>query len=104
MYPDKYDYDMECQWTIETDEGNLIQVSFQDFDVESFDGVCDTDSVFVLDGANTTSPLIGKILCGQTIPEMITSSGRYLTILFTSDIISDGGRGFNADYVTLPGS
>ena len=94
---------MECQWTIEAPEESVVKLEFRDFDVESFDGDCDTDTVVIRDGRDNSSPLLGRVLCGQTIPEMLTSTGRYLTIQFTSDVISDGGRGFDANYVTLPG-
>ena len=88
---------------IEAATGNVVQLTFKDFDVESFDNECDTDKVHIRDGTNSSSPLLGKVLCGQTTPEVITSTGRYMTIYFTSDYTSSGGRGFNADYVVLSG-
>ncbi|XP_076808683.1 tolloid-like protein 2 isoform X2 [Clavelina lepadiformis] len=97
-YPSKYKYDLTCQWVIEAPEGKIIQLTFHDFDVEDFDGDCDLDTVQVLDGVDKNSPVLGGVLCGQKIPEVATSSGRFMKISFISDYGSNGGRGFRATY------
>ena len=102
-YPHRYDYNIQCEWIIEAPENQVIQLTFKDFDVESFAGECDTDKVHIRDGQDDSSASLGKVLCGQTIPEMLTSTGRYMKITFTTDYFSFSGRGFDADYVTVPG-
>lgn len=57
---------------------------------------CAYDAIFVFDGANTNSNLLGRV-CGKTNNITFHSTGGYLTVRFKSDsIVSDSG--FRADY------
>ena len=76
-----------------------------DFDVASMDNFgsdCLIDKVHIRNGKDSSSPTLGKILCGQFTPEIVTSSGRYMMIDFTASDYSFGGRGFHAQYRTVP--
>ena len=59
--------------------GGTITVSFTSFNVENI-----YDFLYIYNGPNTTSPLVG-VYTGSTSPGTVTSSGTCLTFNFTSD-------------------
>jgi len=61
----------------------LLTISFNSLDIEDT-GNCLADSLSVYDGADTTSPLLGKF-CGDELPDDLTSSGHYIYVVFRSN-------------------
>lgn len=109
-YPEPYGDEgiSECHWFIEAPPGFNVRLEFRDFDVEIFDPndntVCDIDAVKIRDGRDDNSPLLGKVYCGSTTPEVLTSSGNVLSILFTIDEYSfSSSRGFEAEFSKVAG-
>ena len=79
----------------------MVELVFLDMDIDHFYQDCFTDELHVRDGRTSNSPLLGQVLCGQRIPEVVTSTGQYMFLKFSSDIISERGRGFRAKYYTV---
>ncbi|VVC99646.1 unnamed protein product [Leptidea sinapis] len=101
-YPFGYPKNTLCEYVIGTSPGKVIQLSFQDFDIE--DNVhynCLYDYVEIRDGPSNNSTLLGKY-CGGSfhIPPAQTSSFNYMYIGFHSDM-SISGTGFYANFTTV---
>ena len=73
-----------CEWVIVFPQGERISLAFLAFDLE-FQSMCKYDWLEVRDGNSSDSTLIGHQLCGNEIPESITSTGNTLFIRFSSD-------------------
>lgn len=64
-YPSNYNPNDDCGWLVEVDVNHVVELTFDDFDVEPHQN-CSYDYVAIYDGPNTTSPLIVQH-CGQAI-------------------------------------
>ncbi|CAH2282322.1 cubilin [Pelobates cultripes] len=96
-FPASYPSLSHCAWLLEAPEGDTITLSFGYFDVESH-AVCRWDSVTIVNGASTESPVIGQY-CGTTSPGTIQSGSNKLLVLFNSDSTIHGG-GFYANWTS----
>lgn len=103
MFGQRYVNNGDCKWIIFAPLGYLVQLSFQSFEMEEH-GSCRYDyvSVFdnIVDRENSSTP-IGKY-CGSSIPPVIISTTRALTLFFKSDD-SVGREGFVATYSFIDG-
>uniref|UniRef100_A0A663DUY6 CUB and Sushi multiple domains 2 n=1 Tax=Aquila chrysaetos chrysaetos TaxID=223781 RepID=A0A663DUY6_AQUCH len=90
-YPEGYGNNLNCIWTIISDPGSRIHLSFNDFDLES-----QFDFLAVKDGDSPDSPIIGTFT-GAEVPSHLTSNGHILRLEFQADH-SMSGRGFNITY------
>ena len=86
----------ECIWTITANEGEIITLTFNSFDVEHNPSQCGWDYLSVWDGVEEDSLNLAT-LCGDTVPEPITSSSNSLYLLFVSDSII-ARNGFNISF------
>ncbi|NXB05683.1 CSMD3 protein, partial [Cnemophilus loriae] len=93
-YPEGYGNNLNCIWTIISDPGSRIHLSFNDFDLES-----QFDFLAVKDGNSADSPIIGTFT-GAEVPSHLTSNGHILRLEFQADH-SMSGRGFNITYNTF---
>ncbi len=75
-YPNMYDDHDDCGWTIEVPQNHVVDLRFEDFDVEPHSN-CSFDYVALYDGANESAPLI-LLHCGAQLPDPPTysSTGR----------------------------
>ncbi|XP_041372182.1 cubilin-like [Gigantopelta aegis] len=96
-FPNRYPHNRNCTWIIQTTLGNTVNVSFSHFDIESHSS-CRYDRLQVRDGNASDSAVIAN-LCGTTIPDMISSSGKKLLLNFMSDA-SMAGNGFRLEWIT----
>jgi len=62
-YPNMYGNHDDCGWQIEVDLDHVVELTFEDFDVEPHSN-CSYDYVAVFDGANESAPLLLHH-CGQ---------------------------------------
>ena len=107
-YPSEYPSLLNCVVSIESENpDNLIQITFDDLDLEgTLEGSCH-DYLEFFDGASTQSTrrVVMKSLkvCGREIkdPEPFRSSGSKLTVKFSSDTTVNK-RGFMLSYVSVP--
>lgn len=100
-YPAPYPVNTFCEWEIRVDLGQRIELTVQEYDMESSSN-CNFDSVKVYGGRDETAPLLTSLCHQQSFPSVITSSGNLMYLIFKSDY-SIHGRGFLASYVALPG-
>jgi len=76
----------------------LVTISFNLLDLEDT-GNCIADSLTIYDGADTTSPLLGKF-CGDELPDELTSSGHYIYVVFRSNHKRNAG-GFSVSWSAI---
>ncbi len=69
----------QCDWLISPDSAAKITLSFASFSTEA-----NADFVSVYDGADSTSPLLGKFSGDQLPPALVSSAGK-MYIVFTSN-------------------
>lgn len=74
-------YGNNANWTVTytATSGNLQKITFTTFSIES-----GYDFLYIYDGPNASSPLLGTY-SGTTLPPTTTASGQTLTLKFTSD-------------------
>ncbi|XP_030646312.1 neuropilin and tolloid-like protein 2 [Chanos chanos] len=95
-YPNTYPPNQECVYILEAFPRKRIELIFDEvYSLEpSFE--CRFDNIEVRDGPFGFSPLINRF-CGPTSPSVVTSSGRFMWIKFTSDEELEG-QGFRVEY------
>ena len=102
-YPDPYLALQHCDWVIVFPQNEKITLEFLAFDLE-FESMCRYDWLEVRDGNTSDSTLIGHPLCGEEVPDAITSTGNTLFMRFSSDgsVIKPGFK-INVTISHLPG-
>ncbi|KAM8966399.1 CUB and sushi domain-containing protein 3 [Pelodytes ibericus] len=93
-YPEGYGNNLNCIWTIISDPGSRIHLSFNDFDLET-----QFDFLAIKDGDSLDSPILGTFT-GAEVPSHLTSNNHILRLEFQADH-SMSGRGFNITYSTF---
>nr|DBA24038.1 TPA: hypothetical protein GDO54_011744 [Pyxicephalus adspersus] len=93
-YPEGYGNNLNCIWTIISDPGSRIHLSFNDFDLET-----QFDFLAIKDGDSLDSPILGTFT-GAEVPSHLTSNSHILRLEFQADH-SMSGRGFNITYSTF---
>ncbi|XP_022781150.1 tolloid-like protein 1 isoform X2 [Stylophora pistillata] len=91
-----------CNWLIAVPEGYYAKLSFDTFQLVQTDmsGRCDADYVEVVDGEDIYGDSEGK-MCGSNAPKEISSTGRYMRVLFRSGPIRSSFRGLKATFTAL---
>lgn len=98
-FPQNYPPNVDCEWIIELEYGNNIEIVVLEMDMER-EANCSFDGFQVAHDAKFEH-LVTK-LCHTTIePVKITGQGHKLYVKFSSDN-SDGGKGFKAAYKAVP--
>ncbi|XP_044150585.1 LOW QUALITY PROTEIN: cubilin [Bufo gargarizans] len=91
-YPNKYENNLNCNYTIQADDGMFIVLTFLTFELEY--NAC-KDRVKIFSGASTSgSPL--ATFCGDTIPAPISSRGTMSINFYTDSTVAM--HGFMATY------
>ncbi|XP_058060742.1 tolloid-like protein 1 [Anopheles bellator] len=94
-----YENGADCEWTIEAESGQNVQLKFLSFELEE-EKLCSYDYVEVYGGLDDESgPLHGKY-CGNANPPEIISMHEALMVRFRSDD-TVGFKGFSAAYVAI---
>jgi len=97
-YPNNYSINKICTWTIKVGTNEEVELEFQRVDLEG-DSSCRYDYIEVRDGDNEYAAIKEKF-CGNTVPEVIKSSGDALYVEFFSDE-SDTKTGFYASWKAI---
>ena len=85
-YPNSYDDGLDCQVTIRFVGSPTIQIEFDPvYEIDRIDQYCYYDYLEVRDGPSASSTMIGKKLCGDTVPPPIQSTGNSMTLIFHID-------------------
>ena len=82
-YPSLYPANSRCSWTIRAPSYHKITLNFADFHLQGGSS-CRHDALHIYDGASIRDAKLGRF-CGQNKPTLLTSSGNYLYLRFTSD-------------------
>ncbi|KAI8490263.1 hypothetical protein Bbelb_320010 [Branchiostoma belcheri] len=93
-YPNNYNDNARCSWTITVTSGRRAAIRFISLDLEKHPD-CNYDSVTVYDGSTSSGRQLGKF-CG-TKGRDVVASGRTAHIIFTSDR-STTGTGFSIKF------
>ncbi|KAK1805090.1 hypothetical protein P4O66_019150 [Electrophorus voltai] len=93
-WPYEYPSHVNCSWNIRANPGEIITISFQDFEVQSSHR-CGMDWISI----STYKNLDGYRVCGSSIPSPYISSQDHVWIKFHSDD-SLTGKGFRLSYIT----
>ncbi|XP_060679965.1 CUB and sushi domain-containing protein 3 [Hemiscyllium ocellatum] len=90
-YPHPYPHGKECDWTITVNNDYIISLTFISFTMEP-----NYDFLYIYDGPDSNSPLIGSFLDNK-LPERIESSSNNMHLSFRSDG-SVSFSGFHIEY------
>ncbi|XP_033326417.2 cubilin [Megalopta genalis] len=98
-YPLNYPTSVDCDWLIEVDHMNSIELTIHDINLEKQKG-CYFDKLQVFSGDDANAPLLIEV-CYSDNPMVYTSFGNKMYLKFHSDV-SYASRGFNASYRSVP--
>ncbi|KAJ3659671.1 hypothetical protein Zmor_011346 [Zophobas morio] len=96
-YPNAYPPSVECNWQIQADFGQHIEITFHKIELEKT-YTCHLDYINLYNGEDDTYPIIASV-CHQDKPITLRSSGNMMYIKFKADS-SVQGIGFIANYTT----
>ncbi|CCD70820.2 Zinc metalloproteinase nas-39 [Caenorhabditis elegans] len=99
----KYGKNQDCSWIVRAKSpGRGVRIQFSTFNIESEEG-CQYDYIEIYDGPEATlERLVGRF-CGDTSPEVITSTGPELLLIMHTDNAEEE-KGFVAEYREAPRS
>ncbi|XP_075068011.1 cubilin [Mixophyes fleayi] len=97
-YPNKYDNNLNCNYTIHTDNNMFIVLTFLAFELESSSS-CSKDRVKIFSGASTSGTSM-TTLCGDSVPAPVSSRGTMTINFYTDSSITM--HGFMASYRVIP--
>ena len=101
-YPNSYQNNLMCTYSIRVDPGKTVNLIFNDFQLEE-DITCRFDFISIRDyDSSNAGRDLGKY-CGTRVPAQVKSSGNELWVLFKSDG-SVGKRGFRAVWNAIDSS
>uniref|UniRef100_A0A4W4EDD0 Transmembrane serine protease 15 n=1 Tax=Electrophorus electricus TaxID=8005 RepID=A0A4W4EDD0_ELEEL len=92
-YPNNYGNQYSCLWILHAEDGQNIQLHFQDFGTET-----SYDVVEVRDGEEPHSRLLAVLTGNRVFPDLFSTTSR-LTVRFTTDLTGKD-RGFLANFST----
>ena len=99
-FPNNYPNNKNCHWTIGKYPYNNLVLNFTFFDLQAV-GIRCYDKMIVRDGQYTWSTKLGEYCQGTKItPFVVTPTGRFATVEFTSDSYNTG-KGFLMFYKFL---
>ncbi|XP_072307339.1 cubilin [Eucyclogobius newberryi] len=101
LYPRTYPNNAHYQWTITVDGDSLVEIRFQDMDIEDL-YECYYDHLKILDGPSVHYYPLG-VFCGLLLPPPVRSSSSTVTLQFESDAVV-GGRGFLIEWRAVQNS
>uniref|UniRef100_A0A8R1DVH8 CUB domain-containing protein n=1 Tax=Caenorhabditis japonica TaxID=281687 RepID=A0A8R1DVH8_CAEJA len=93
-FPENYPNNAFCSYLLTAQAGNIIELEFVAFNTEA-----GYDVLYVYDGPNNASTMIGKF-SGKQIPSIILSTGNSIYMFFSSDLVNNFS-GFSAVYTQI---
>lgn len=85
------------EWILVANENEVISLHWNSFDTEY-----NADFVYVYDGNGTDSSTLIYRAAGNSIPEPVISSQKFLTVQFIADSNTLVGSGFEGHYQSIP--
>lgn len=95
-YPENYEPNLSCTWSVLVDDESQIAISFNEFELEN-SAECSADYVIVKDGVSENSEVLGKY-CGTAVPMHLLSSGNVLSVTFRTDSVRSA-KGFEISWM-----
>ncbi|EGT57861.1 hypothetical protein CAEBREN_01419 [Caenorhabditis brenneri] len=93
----KYGKNQDCSWSVRAKSpGRGVRIQFSTFNIESEEG-CQYDYIEIYDGSEATQESLVGRFCGDTAPEIITSTGPELLLIMHTDNAEEE-KGFVAEY------
>ncbi|KAJ6642436.1 Cubilin like [Pseudolycoriella hygida] len=94
---------LDCHYVITVPDEYVVQIEFEHFHLAPChnDTSCTCDYVAILDGSDTFAEAIEKNLCGHSLPQTVTSSGRSLFVRYVTDSVYSSS-GFAANIKMEP--
>lgn len=92
-----YPPSLYCKWLITVPEGNLVELSFERFDLASRHWRCkkgDYVAIYNHDPRYDTP----RYYCGDEVPKDRQSTSRFMWVVFRSDQLDTPHRGFKATF------
>lgn len=89
-----YNNNSDCKWKIQPSGATSINLNFSEFDISN-----PGDTLYIYDGATTSSPLLAS-LTGNALPSTITSTGGTLLVRFFTDG-NNIATGWSANYTSI---
>jgi cubilin len=74
-----YQNNLNCSWVIEPPKATSVTATFNSFNIDN-----SGDTLFIYDGPNSASPLLGKFT-GNTLPTAITATSGVMYVNFITD-------------------
>ena len=84
LYPDHYPSNTRCGWQIEQLPGYVIDLVFDEFELE-FSVNCTQDYLEVFDGADNTSVSLGRYCGVKKSTDHVTSTGNLMFVEFVAN-------------------
>lgn len=81
-FPYPYPNNLHKYQTIQVEEGMVLILTFEDFDVQSSRATCDNDHLTIRDG---TGEILMEKTCGDSIPSKIRSKTNSVHLIFVTD-------------------
>ncbi|XP_028157640.1 cubilin homolog [Ostrinia furnacalis] len=105
-YPNNYDNDINCVWTITVPPNHRIELNFIFLDLYSIDSdetASCRDSIKVYDALHFENTNYSQIICPGTRTKQIISKGNTLALQFTTDHYGTA-KGFKANFTVTCGA
>ena len=97
-YPENYDLNLDCYWTIQLNSGNVVSFTFGEIKIENHVS-CAFDYLLIRDGILPSSPELLR-LCSTQTPAPLSTSGPAAWVHFHTDAsITD--QGFSISWVAV---
>ena len=93
-YPQQYENDLDCRWTIKAPVENIIVLTISEFRTDNYGG----DNLKIHDGTNIHGAIVGTLTGFDSIPLSSTGHSLYLKFL-TNDYGTEKGFKIKADAV-----
>ncbi|KAI4498132.1 hypothetical protein M0802_006618 [Mischocyttarus mexicanus] len=100
-YPLNYPHNQNCEWLLEVDKNHLVNLTFEDFDIENSRN-CTDDYVKIFDGPSKEDYLMGTHCRNGIPPSYVSTSNQMLVVMRSDSIVS--AKGFKATYKTACGA
>ena len=93
-YPQQYENDLDCRWTIKAPVENIIALTISEFRTDVYGG----DNLKIYDGTNIHGAIVGTFTGYDSIPLSSTGDSLYLKFS-TDDFGTEKGFKIKADAV-----
>ena len=85
-YPQQYESDLDCRWTIKAPVENIITLMIFEFRTDIYVG----DNLKIYDGSNIHGAIVGTLTGYDSIPLSSTGNSLYLKFSTNSDYTENG--------------